>query len=68
MPQGTVKMFDPQTRTGSLLTDAQEEVLIDADAFAASGLMELRLGQRVRFDVDETGGTPVARQLNVVSL
>ncbi|MBW3601377.1 MAG: cold-shock protein [Actinobacteria bacterium] len=61
-------MFDPQTRTGSLLTDAQEEVLIDADAFAASGLMELRLGQRVRFDVDETGGTPVARQLNVVSL
>lgn len=68
MPQGTVKMFDPETRTGSVLTDAQEEVLIDAEAFAASGLMELRLGQRVRFEVDDAGETHMARRLNLVSL
>ena len=68
VPQGTVKMFDPETRTGSVLTDTQEEVLIDAEAFAASGLMELRLGQRVRFEVDDAGGTRIARGLNLVSL
>lgn len=68
MPQGTVKAFDPETRTGSVLTDAQEEMLIDAEAFAASGLMELRLGQRVRFEVVDAGETRVARGLNLVSL
>jgi cold shock CspA family protein len=68
VPQGTVKMFDPETRTGSVLTDGQEEVLVDAETFTASGLMELRLGQRVRFEVDDTGETRMARRLNLVSL
>ncbi len=51
MPQGTVKHFDPETFTGVLLTDDQEELGFDAETFTASGLLELRLGQRVRFDV-----------------
>ena len=27
----------------------------------------LRLGQRVKFDLDETGGAPVARDLRIVT-
>lgn len=52
MPQGTVRAFDPATGAGTLLDDRLAEHAIDAEAFAASGLMELRVGQRVRFVLD----------------
>ena len=68
MPQGTVKHFDPQTGAGALLTDAQEELAIDPAAFAASGLVELRFGQRVRFEVDDADGQPRVSQLQLISL
>lgn len=67
MPQGTVKYFDIETRTGSVLLDNQDELPIDAETFASSGLIELRLGQRVRFRIDETGGDRRVRNLNLVS-
>ncbi|MEO6713096.1 MAG: hypothetical protein ABIM89_06670 [Mycobacteriales bacterium] len=51
MPQGTVKHFDPQTRAGSVLLDDGTEIDLNADAFDRSGLLTLRFGQRVRFEV-----------------
>lgn len=68
MPQGTVKHFDPHTGAGAVLTDAQVEVAIDPTAFAASGLEELRLGQRVRFEIDESGDAPHVAELQLISL
>ena len=67
MPQGTVKGFDPGSGTGSLLDDGLQEHRFDREAFTASGLQELRIGQRVRFEL-EGGDEPRVAQLNIVSL
>ena len=67
MPQGTVKSYDPDTRTAVLLDDQLAELTVDAEAIAASGLLELRLGQRVRFEVDGKADDRVTN-LNLVSL
>jgi cold shock CspA family protein len=53
--QGTVATFDAQTRAGTLLLDDGSELAFPAEAFEASGLRLLRLGQRVRVDHDEVG-------------
>jgi 2-phospho-L-lactate guanylyltransferase len=68
MPQGTVKDYDEQTRTGSLLMDDRTEVAIDPTSMEGSGLRFLRLGQRVRFDLVEEGGRKVARSLRIVTM
>ncbi len=67
MPQGTVKSFDPITKTAVVLDDALNELLVDREAFGASGLRELRLGQRVRFELEEEGGRNVAN-IGIVTL
>ena len=67
MPQGTVKYFDTTTSTATILLDDQEELPVDAATFAASGLLELRLGQRVRFEVEGSGDDRRVRHLNLVS-
>jgi cold shock CspA family protein len=65
MPQGTIRSFDHATRTGSLLDDALDEHRFEGRVIDASGLRELRIGQRVRFTL-----SPDARiaTLNIVSL
>ncbi|MGH8929885.1 MAG: cold-shock protein [Egibacteraceae bacterium] len=68
MTQGTVKHFDLETRSGTVLLDNQEEVPFDAETFAASGLIELRLGQRVRFEINEDTAGRHLRHLQIVSL
>jgi cold shock CspA family protein len=68
MPQGTIKSFDHDTRTGALLDDALLERPIDREAFTASGLQELRIGQRVRFELERSGDDIRVAQLNIVSL
>jgi cold shock CspA family protein len=68
MPQGTVKHFDIETHTGTVLLDNQEELPFDAKTFEASGLIELRLGQRVRFEIVQTADGKKIRQLNIISL
>ena len=68
MPQGTVKSFDPVTKAAVLLDDQLRELLVDREAFAASGLRELRLGQRVRFELDDDEGGAHVTNLNIVSL
>lgn len=47
--------FDPQTRTGWLLTDDGRRISFPAAAFDASGLRRLRLGQRVQVEADPDG-------------
>jgi cold shock CspA family protein len=45
--QGTVRTYDPETRSGSVLLDDGTELPFDTDAFVAGGLRMLRFGQRV---------------------
>jgi cold shock CspA family protein len=68
MPQGTVKHFDPDTRTALVLLDDQEELSVDAETFNASGLLELRLGQRVRFEIVGDDDERRVRELRLVSM
>jgi cold shock CspA family protein len=64
MPQGTVKSFDAATRSGTLVDDTLAEFSYTEAAFISSGLRELRIGQRIRFERD---GDTIS-QLNIVSL
>ncbi|GAB3984450.1 hypothetical protein GCM10029978_094170 [Actinoallomurus acanthiterrae] len=50
--QGTVKAYDAETRTGSVLLDDGSEMAFDAAAFDAGGLRLLRFGQRVNLAVE----------------
>jgi cold shock CspA family protein len=68
MPQGTIRSFDHETRSGSLLDDGLRELHYDAEAFRAAGLMELRIGQRVRFQLEGSEDEPTVTHLNLVSL
>jgi len=67
MAQGTIKHFDEATREGSLLLDDRTEVRIDPSSMERSGVRLLRIGQRVRFDLAEEGGSQVARRLTIVT-
>ena len=68
MPQGTVKDFDDDSRSGSLLLDDASEVAIDATSLEGAGIRYLRIGQRVRFDLVEEAGRRTARTLRIVTL
>ena len=67
MEQGTIRDFDEKDRTGTLLTDGRAEVVIDADSLDASGILTLRIGQRVKFETEERDGATVARSLRIVT-
>ena len=67
MPQGTVKYFDIETNTGTVMLDDQSELPVDAETFQASGLIELRMGQRVRFEVEGSGDDRRVSSINLVS-
>ena len=69
MPQGTVKRYDPETRTALLLDDQLVQLEVDREAIAASGLLELRLGQRVRFEFEDgPDDEPRVTNVQIVSL
>ncbi len=54
--QGTIKMFDPSTREGIVITDTDRtEFVLAADALKGSIFRMLRQGQRVVFDLDADG-------------
>jgi cold shock CspA family protein len=50
--QATVKAYDGETRSGSVLLDDGTEMTFGALAFDAGGLRMLRLGQRVNIALD----------------
>lgn len=68
MPQGTIKSYDASTGTAVLLDDHLVEMPVDREAVAASGLLELRIGQRVRFELKKAGDDERVANLNIVSL
>lgn len=68
MPQGTIKDFDTVEHAGTLLDDALLLHHFDREAFRASGLRELRIGQRVRFELDGSTEPAKVTHLNIVSL
>lgn len=70
MAQGTVKHFDTDTATGTVLTDDETEVVVDAETFAVSGLEELRIGQRVRMELahDDEDGPARATRISLISI
>jgi CspA family cold shock protein len=54
--QGTVKMFDPATREGIVVSDAdRSEFVLAANALEGSIFRMLRQGQRIVFDLDTDG-------------
>ncbi len=67
MAQGTIKEYDDEGKTGSLLMDDRREVVIAATSIGDPAIRTLRLGQRVKFDLDETGAELVARDLRIVT-
>lgn len=67
MPQGTIKEYDPSSRTGTLFMDDASEVHIDATSVEGAGVRILRIGQRVKFDVVEVSGKKLARTLRIVT-
>jgi len=68
MAQGTIKEYDQESRSGSLLMDDRTEVAIDPSSTEGSGhIRYLRIGQRVVFDLAEEAGHKVARSVKVIS-
>jgi cold shock CspA family protein len=65
--QGTIKDYDIEQRTGSLLQDDRTEVHIDPISTERSDIRYLRIGQRVVFDLAEEGGRKMARNLKIIS-
>jgi cold shock CspA family protein len=65
--QGTIKDYDATSREGSLLTDDRQEIAIDARSTEGAGIRTLRIGQRVKFEVDDEDGRRVARGLRLVT-
>jgi cold shock CspA family protein len=67
VPQGTIKHYDDAEGSGSLLTEDHTEVAIDRRSTEGSGILTLRIGQRVRFTLADADGAPVARDLRLVT-
>jgi cold shock CspA family protein len=67
MAQGTIRDYDAQARAGSLLMDDRTDVGIDATSLEGAGIIDLRIGQRVRFDLVDEGGRKIARTLRLVT-
>jgi cold shock CspA family protein len=68
MGQGTVKEFSAETHTGSVLLDDGTEIPLPAEAFARSGLLDLRFGQRVRFEVEGAGDAARISSIGLVTM
>ncbi len=67
MAQGTIKDYEDETGTGSLLLEDGREVEIDATSIGDEAIRTLRLGQRVKFDLVETDEGLLARDLRIVT-
>ena len=65
--QGTIKHYDVDSHSGSLLTDDRTEIAIDDRSLADPSILLLRIGQRVRFEVEALDGGSVARSLHLVT-
>ncbi|HYJ61958.1 MAG TPA: cold shock domain-containing protein [Actinomycetota bacterium] len=64
--QGTIKEFDGEAGTGSVVTDDRDEFAIDVRSMDGI-ILTLRPGQRVVFDAADDDGRKVARGLRLVT-
>jgi 2-phospho-L-lactate guanylyltransferase len=65
--QGTIKDFEDGERTGTLLLDDGSEIAIDATSLEGSDVRTLRIGQRVKFEIEDRDGSRFARSLKLVT-
>ncbi|MGI8426355.1 MAG: cold-shock protein [Actinomycetota bacterium] len=66
MPQGSIKEYDVEKKTGIIASDdGQSEWEIDPIAMDTGMFRFFRTGQRVTFDVVEEGGTERPRNLRI---
>lgn len=68
MAQGTIKTYDPRTHSGVVVDDARREHAFTLESFHGTGTREFRLGQRVKYRLDDEGGHAVVRDLRLVTL
>ena len=67
MPQGTIRAYNVESRSGVILDDAKEELPFDFESFRSSGIREFRLGQRVKYSVAGEPPRRKVRDLTIVS-
>jgi cold shock CspA family protein len=67
MPQATVKTYDSMTRSGALVSDdGAKEWRVDPEVMDSSPMFRfLRPGQRVTFDLVDSGGEEKIRNLRI---
>ena len=66
MAQGTVKVYDPKTGFGIILSDAdRSEILLRPGSLRGSIFRTLRQGQRLVFDVATEDGTAIAEAVRI---
>jgi 2-phospho-L-lactate guanylyltransferase len=68
MPQGTIKTYDTDSRSGVILDDEKTEIAFDADSFRQSGVRMFRIGQRVKYQLVGHAERRVVRDLTIVTL
>lgn len=66
--QATVRSFDAQTRSGTVLLDDGAELAFDDVAFDAGGVRLLRTGQRVRIETTDGPGPRRVTSLTIHTL
>jgi 2-phospho-L-lactate guanylyltransferase len=66
--QATVRTFHPVTRSGTVLLDDGVELPYDDVAFDAGAVRLLRVGQRVRIEVQDDGGVRRVTYLSLATL
>jgi len=67
MPQGTIRVYNAQSKSGLILDDAKQELAFDSESFRNTGMREFRIGQRVRFRVEGDAPRQKVRDLTIVS-
>jgi cold shock CspA family protein len=66
MPQGSVREYNVNTKTGKILSDdGEREWQIDPDAMETGMFRFFRVGQRVTFDVIVEAGVERVRNLRI---
>lgn len=66
MPQGSIKEYDVNTKTGTIISDDGETTWeIDEVAVETGMFRFFRVGQRVTFDLVEEDGEKKARNLRI---
>jgi 2-phospho-L-lactate/phosphoenolpyruvate guanylyltransferase len=66
--QATVRTFDPESRSGTVLLDDGTELPYDRSALTGSGVRLLRVGQRVRIEAEGSGAGTGVRFLTIATL